>query len=66
MSEPKEVKAKKWHTATGRGVDLVGFSAGTITTERLQSKECDNLIKAIQNFERERNCQVLGKLVVFK
>jgi len=65
--ETKEPKAKKWQTATGRGVELAqGWHAGVITNERLQSKECDNLIKAIQNFERERGFQVLGKLVVLK
>lgn len=65
MSETKEPK-KTWHTATGRGVELVGFPAGIITNERLASGECANLIKAIQNFERERNAQVLGKLIVMK
>ena len=47
-------------------MDLNGFSCGQITEERLNGPEGPNLIKAIQNFERERNFKVIGNLILLK
>ena len=60
--KPKRYRVK----GSGNGIDIVGFVAGTITDERLNGPEGSNLIKAIQNHERERNVQIMGKLIVME
>ena len=63
---PQEPRKFRYTTPRGRGLDLNGFSCGQITEERLNGPEGPNLIKAIQNFERERNFKVIGNLILLK
>lgn len=65
-TKPKPKTLRYRVKGSGNGIDIVGFVAGTITDERLNGPEGSNLIKAIQNHERERNVQIMGKLIVME
>ena len=66
QATPQEPRKFRYVTPKGRGLDLNGFSCGQITEDRLNGPEGPNLIKAIQNFERERNVKVIGNLILLK
>ena len=65
MSEEKKTKALKYQIAKGYSLTFPGFPY-TITNELLQGPHGDKHVVALQNYEKERDVTIFGKLIVLK